>query len=308
MNVQTDIFSDGTCSCALCGKTRFTKVADKLRTGENYKVYKCTFCEHVQLLPRPSMEDDREYYNKDLQEKAIRSNVNLDNQRANSEYDVKRRADFIAGRFPMDSVILDIGCGYGFFLEEMSHRGYMIRGVEVSKERRERRDLARTIIDCDIFDINFIEEGNPNIEKVDIATLFHVLEHTSDPIGFLRNIKSVLKKNGCLIVEVPNVEELMLDTCPEYNDFYWIRAHLHYFNNKTLDYVLKKAGFKKIEIVYVQRYGVKNLCNWLMTGRPQLERPVFKMDESYQWLEDYYRKYLEKIGRTDAIMAIARKH
>lgn len=288
--------------CSLCGKTGFMKVADKLRTRENYKIYKCTCCGHVQLLPRPGMEEDREYYNKDLQEKAIRSNVNLDNLRANSEYDVDRRADFIASRFPKDSVILDIGCGYGFFLEEMSQRGYIIKGIEVSKERW---DLAKTIVDCDIFDINFAEAGNPDIEKVDIAALFHVLEHTSNPIGFLRNIKSVLKKKRSLIVEVPNVEELMLVTCPAYNDFYWIRAHLHYFNNKTLDYVLKNAGFNNVEIVYVQRYGVENLCNWLMTGKPQLEKPVFKMIESYRWLEDYYRNHLKKIGRSDAILAVA---
>lgn len=300
--MQADNLSDSPDSCALCGKTHFTEVADKLRTGENYKVYKCTSCGHVQLLPRPSTEEDREYYNKDSQEKAIRSNIDLNNLRANSEYDVNRRADFIEGRFPQDSVILDIGCGYGFFLEEMSRRGYKIKGVEVSKERRE---LAKTIVDCDIFDINFAEAESPNIEKVDIATLFHVLEHTANPIEFCRNISSVIKKNGCLIVEVPNVEELMIETCPAYNDFYWIRAHLHYFNNKTLNYVLKKAGFKEIEVLYVQRYGVENLCNWLMTGKPQLEKPLFKIDESYRWLEDYYRDCLEKTGRSDAILAVA---
>jgi SAM-dependent methyltransferase len=89
----------------------------------------------------------------------------------------------------------------------------------------------------------------PDIETVDIALLFHVLEHTSDQIGFLRNIKNVLKKNGYLIVEVPNVEEVMLETCPTYNDFYWMPVHPHYFNNKTLEYILRKAGFKEIEIV-----------------------------------------------------------
>lgn len=303
--MQADILSDSPDSCALCGKTHFTKVADKLRTGENYKVYKCTSCGHVQLLPRPGIEEDREYYNKDQQEKAIRSNINLDNLRTNSEYDVNRRADFIAGRFPKDIIILDIGCGYGFFLEEMSRRRYTIKGVEVSKERR---DLAKTITGCDIYDINFVEPVNRDIEKVDIAALFHVLEHTANPIEFCRNIRRAIKKNGCLIVEVPNVEELMLETCPAYNDFYWIRAHLHYFNNKTLDYVLMEAGFRNIEIVYVQRYGVINLCNWLMTGKPQLERPNFKIDDSYRWLEDYYRNYVEKTGRSDAIMAIAHNH
>lgn len=288
--------------CALCEKNSFVEVANKLRTGESHKIYKCNSCEHIQLLPRPSAEEDREYYNKDKQEKAIRSDINLDNLRINSECDVQRRADFIANRFPIDSTILDIGCGYGFFLTEILRRGYKVRGVEVSRDRRE---LIKRVKDYNVLDIDFTEIENSDIEKVDLATLFHVIEHIADPIRFLRNIKNILRENGCLIIEVPNVEELMLKTCVAYNNFYWIRAHLHYFRSKTLGTVLKKAGFKKIEIIHVQRYGVENLCNWLMTEKPQLEKPKFKIKEPYGWIEGYYREYLEKNEKSDTLFVIA---
>jgi 2-polyprenyl-3-methyl-5-hydroxy-6-metoxy-1,4-benzoquinol methylase len=212
------------------------------------------------------MDEEKQFYDEDMQEKAIRKEVDLKNLRANFRYDVHRRAEFISGRFSKDMAILDVGCGYGFFLEEIVQRGYKIKGIKISRERRE---LAKTVTNVQILDINLAEPHvKVGIEQVDIATLFHVLEHMVDPIEFCRNIRRLLRKKGCLIVEVPNVDELMLETCPAYNQFYWNRAHLNYFSKKTLTAVLKKAGFKEVEVTYVQRYGIENLCNWLTTGAP----------------------------------------
>jgi SAM-dependent methyltransferase len=145
----------GVGECNLCGDRWFAKLVDKLRDGdEKHKVYRCLSCGHVQLLPRPSVNDDKKYYDKDSQEKAIRPKVILEEQRENFKYDVLRRANFIAGRFSKNKEILDVGSGYGFFLEEMSKRGYKIKGIEISKERRK---LARTITDVPIFDVNLNE-------------------------------------------------------------------------------------------------------------------------------------------------------
>jgi 2-polyprenyl-3-methyl-5-hydroxy-6-metoxy-1,4-benzoquinol methylase len=254
-------------------------------------------------LPCPNIDEEKRFYDKNKQDKAIHEEINIDELRSNFMHDTLRRADFISKRFSTENKILDVGCGYGFFLEEMSRRGYKIAGVEISKERRE---LAETVTDCNIFDINFEDGVDSSIYKFDAVTLFHVLEHAVDPIEFCRNVKNVIKENGCLVIEVPNVNELMLETCQSYNKFYWIRAHLNYFSKKTLSTVLKKAGFSNIEILFVQRYGVENMVNWISTGTPQIKKPVFTIPDPYKWLEDYYRNYLEDTGRSDAIVAVAK--
>jgi 2-polyprenyl-3-methyl-5-hydroxy-6-metoxy-1,4-benzoquinol methylase len=290
--------------CNLCGHDRFKKVADKLRDTSDYKVYKCMSCGHVQLLPRPTASENKRFYDEDRQEKTIRKKVNLENLRTNFRHDIRRRVEFMRNRFPKNKMILDLGCGYGFFLEEMAQLGYKIKGIEISKERRE---LAKKVTNIPIFDINVAEPNvRVTIEPVDVVTLFHVLEHIAYPITFCKNIKQkLLKKGGCLVVEVPNVNELMLKACPAYNEFYWNRAHLNYFSEETLKKVLEKAGYKEIEITYIQRYGIENLCNWLITGKPQLEKPVFEIIDPYKWLENYYRKYLGATGRADTIFAAA---
>ncbi len=43
--------------------------------------------------------------------------------------------------------LLDIGCGYGFFLEKMAQRGWAVEGIEVSRPGREyaRKTLGLSI-------------------------------------------------------------------------------------------------------------------------------------------------------------------
>ena len=287
--------------CNLCNNDIFEIVANRLRDSDDYKIYKCMSCSHVQLLPRPFVSEDKEYYDGNRQDRAIHKVINIKELKKSSISDVNRRADFIENRFSKNIDILDVGVGYGFFLEEMTNRGYKIKGVEISDERR---DIAKTIIDVPILDINFCEESS-GTESVDVVTLFHVLEHITDPIQFCKNLRNIIKKDSYLIVEVPNIDELLLQTCPEYNEFYWIRAHLNYFNAAILTDVLKRAGFRNIEMNFVQRYGVENLSNWLMTGKPQLESPRFNINDSYKWLEDHYRNYLEENGLSDTLFAIA---
>jgi len=86
------------------------------------------------------------------------------------------------------------------------------------------------------------------------------------------------------------------------------RLPLMNFSKKTLEKDLKSAGSKKIDVKHIQRYDIENLCNWLITGKPQIEKLVFEIDGSYKWLEDYYRNYLENIERTDALVAMAYKN
>ena len=106
--------------------------------------------------------------------------------------------------------------------------------------------------------------------------------------------------------EVPNVSEMLLEACHEYNDFYWIRAHLNYFSKNTVLDCLKKAGFGDVEVRFQQRYGLVNLCNWLSAGKPQIEKPVFEINKEYKPIEDNYRNFLEEQGKSDALIAIAR--
>lgn len=292
-------------SCNLCGLNTFELVKNELRDEKvKYKVHRCLTCGHIQLLPRPDEEDDRAFYNNNLQDKNREKEIDYDKLRANNMFDTDRHVRLINEvSDDKNCSILDIGSGYGFFPNALYDHGYKnISGVEISSERRH---LAMKHGCVNILDVD-VNKPDKEIGRFDIVTLFHVLEHMADPILFLQNVRKLVNKKGFLICEVPNVSEMLLDNCKEYNDFYWIRAHLNYFSDKTLLNCLNQAGYQDVQIRFEQRYGLLNLGNWLTTGKPQIDKPVFEIADGYKPVESFYRRCMESAGKSDAIIALAR--
>lgn len=291
--------------CNLCGDVGFTLVKERLRDGDlKFRVHQCRSCGHIQILPKPSDEDDKKFYDGNLQDRNRNKEIDYEKLRRNNMFDSERHVRLVKTLCAEPNTrILDIGSGYGFFINELSRAGYTnITGIEISSERR---DIALQHTDIPVIDHDVNSPGR-DIGRFDLITCFHVLEHMADPVQFLNNIRPLINENGIFICEVPNVNELMLKTCGSYNDFYWIRAHLNYFDGDTLLACFHKAGYQNVEIKYEQRYGLLNLGNWLVNGAPQIERPVFEIDTAYKDIESYYRNYLESRGESDAVMAIIR--
>ncbi len=209
----------------ICKSKEFKLVANRPRDSDRHKVITCNKCNLVQLSRIPSIEDDKKFYDENRQSKNIRELTDIKVIRRNSADDTMRRVNFVSRFISKDSTIIDIGSGYGFFIDEMDKHGFNIIGLEISKERRE---ISRKVTNVQVLDTN-ISKSPLEIEKVDYMILFHVLEHISNPIKFLETLRLHLKENGKVIIEVPNIDDLMLESNKAYRDFYWQRAHLLYF-------------------------------------------------------------------------------
>lgn len=93
---------------------------------------------------------------------------------------------------------LDVGCGGGFFMNEMSKRGALVTGIDYSrfgimfaKERFPQLDLRVG----SVHDLNMFESNT-----FDIVTLFDIIEHISDQKKAFLEIQRVLKPKGLLIL------------------------------------------------------------------------------------------------------------
>jgi len=291
--------------CNLCNSDNFELVKSQLRDDkEKFRVYSCKSCAHVQLVPKPTPQEDKEFYDKNLQDKGRGKDIDYNKLSANNMFDTLRHLRLVEELgIGKESKILDIGAGYGFFATALCNSGYKnVTGFEISDQRRKiaAEMSPATMID---FDVN---NPDKDIGKFDVITLFHVLEHMADPIKFLKNIFKSLSAKGIFICEVPNVDEKLLNVCSDYNDFYWIRAHLNYFNQQGLRFCFDRAGYKKVDIIYQQRYGLINLCNWLVAGKPQTDKPIFEINDHYGDLEKIYKQGLEAQGKSDAMIIVVR--
>lgn len=292
--------------CNLCGSLKFSLYRGRLRDGNSkIKVFRCLRCAHIQLLPRPKAEEEREYYGRNKQDRDAGKKIEYGLLKANNNYDTLRHLRLFKGLCrDKKARILDIGAGYGFFVEALYRNGYRrVTGLEMSAQRSM---MAKIHSRAGILSLDINSFSGERLGKFKAITLFHVLEHDSDPVSLLSNIRGLLCSGGLLICEVPNVKELLIEQCREYDDFYWMRAHLNYFSVKTLLSCFRKAGYSKVKISCRQRYGLINLCQWLASGKPQIARPVFEISPGYKTVEDFYRKYLASRGRSDTLIAVAR--
>lgn len=286
--------------CVLCGNDSGEVISHKVRDSRKNKVVKCYNCEHVQLTPIPSRKEDALFYDNNLQEKNLKQSFSLKDHRKKSRIDTERRTDLVSHLCKKTDKILEIGSGHGFFLERMRKAGYDITGLEVSKERRK---ISKKVTKVKILDINLMDK-NLDIGKFDIIVFFHVLEHISDSISFLKNLKKLLKKNGKIVIEVPNFDDFQINLNQDYKRWHFQRAHIHYFTPKTLKKILQKSSFKKITIEGIQRYGIGNMLNWKINKKPQLDSPDFEFKDGYEIVDENYKHFLEKNLICDTIIAI----
>ena len=82
---------------------------------------------------------------------------------------------------PANAKILEVGSGYGWFVEIMSGRGYDIIGIELSIEKCESTKQRSGI---ELLSVNLLDEKLPDgwKEQYDVVFMFHLLEHLSNPI------------------------------------------------------------------------------------------------------------------------------
>ena len=102
-----------------------------------------------------------------------------------------------------DSKILDLGCGPGYFLDEMKSRGYTdLTGVTLSPDDiKICEDKGHTIKK---YDLSFIPQSEGYYdESVDFIFLRHALEHSPYPIFSLMEYNRILKQFGKIYIEVP---------------------------------------------------------------------------------------------------------
>ena len=142
--------------------------------------------------------------------------------------------------------ILDIGASVGQFLFAAKERGWDISGVEVSAAAVQMAKQRYGInIQAGALEDARIQEG-----PFDVITLWHVFEHFPGPVQALKKIHALLKKDGCLVMEVPNIgsREALLNGA----NWAYLRPgeHLYHYTRDTITGTLEAAGFTVETIEY----------------------------------------------------------
>jgi predicted SAM-dependent methyltransferase len=124
-----------------------------------------------------------------------------------------------------------------------------------------------TIFDTNIYETNnlnskikinqsFFSSKNIEIETIDTIILSHVIEHLYSPRQNLNDMWNCLKKDGQLILSIPNIENMILDKFTNALSF----EHTYYTNESLLTFLLKSAGYEVVEKYDFSRHNIFLRC------------------------------------------------
>jgi len=137
-----------------------------------------------------------------------------------------------------ESIILEVGCGRGFVVRSLRSSGFNINGVELA-------------------DVNVTHEAKPFVDAATDATdlpasyresvstilLLDVIEHISDPVTFLNNIKISYPNLDNVVITVPARQEIWSN----FDDYF---GHHRRYDIKSSKALVDKLGAELVTTRY----------------------------------------------------------
>jgi len=209
--------------------------------------------------------------------------------------------------------ILDIGCADGAFLSYLKkYNGWKLYGVEKNDEIPKSRYSLNGV---NIF-YGDLKQANYNNMQFDIVTMWDVIEHIEDPIGILCEINRILKKDGFLIIKVPNGRCLDVKIFKKYWAGIDAPRHIYIFNKENLGCLLQNSGYE-IKKAITQFGGYLNFLKSLQFLLS--EKKIFneqKLDSLIRLLKNpFFRvlsfpifKIINLLGYGSSLVIVARKN
>lgn len=170
----------------------------------------------------------------------------------------------LISQYSKGKTALDIGCGTGEFIQRGLDFGWKIDGIELSSNARSiALAKTKTNIKQDIFDPYFENS------KYDVITLWHVLEHLSDPVIYLNKFKEILNPNGIIVIAVPNFKAYDAKHYDKYWAAYDVPRHFYHFSQTAMQQIsmVNNMTIEAIHPLLFDSFYVSLLSEQHKTGR-----------------------------------------
>lgn len=236
--------------CDLCGSQQ----KHLITTENDYPISRCADCSLVYVSRIPKVDGGKvigEYYSGESEE---------------IEAGRIRYADVstfllneIGKVHPKKGKLLDVGCGYGFFLLKARENGWQVFGTELSNIAVQYMRTKQGLENVWFADLS--DDFLP-VKKVDVINLTNVLEHVPSPTKTLFECAELLEKDGVLLIRVPNmdfsrVKEMFIPLIQKMGlgtggELSYLATeppiHLTGFTARTLRKYFSKAGFRTVAV------------------------------------------------------------
>jgi SAM-dependent methyltransferase len=240
------IFSDHSrfekIACPACESKEQVAEIDK----HGFTYVRCPQCETLFVNPRPKVADLQKFYS-ESESTTFWVNEFFKPKAENRRTLMFRpRAEAIAQRFPekANGKVGEIGAGFGIFLEELQKLWPNCQSIAIEPSR----EMAQICADKGLQVIETMFEDLAAAENdFDLLTSFELVEHLQDPFGFFSKARKCLRPGGALFFTTLSGFGFDIQLLGKDSKSVSPPHHLNFFNPKSIELLLKRAGFGRVE-------------------------------------------------------------
>jgi SAM-dependent methyltransferase len=238
--------------CAVCGAPT---PAQPWAVVQGFNLVRCPGCGVRRVSPRLTPAGLQAYYDADYwrsTDSVTRGYFDYPGDEANIRRTFRRRLAWLERRLgPGRGRSLDVGCAYGFLVDEARTRGWDAHGLEWSAHAVEHAPAAVR---------GRIERGSlATISAApgtcDLVTLWDYLEHSPDPRADLSAVARLLKPGGWVSLIIPDAGSLLARVQgPRWEEYKKPQEHLYFFTFRQLARLLRELGFEVRDRQWAGKY------------------------------------------------------
>ncbi|MBU0929642.1 MAG: methyltransferase domain-containing protein [Nanoarchaeota archaeon] len=238
--------------CNLCGSSEYEVVHKGLKDENidltkkytsssnvigNDQIVRCKNCGLKYVNPRLTEKEIVSGYSEGSDELFV-------SQTRGRELTFKKSLKLI-DKYSQKGKILDIGTAGGSFLKVAKDKLWDVEGIEPNKWLCDwaLKNYGIKIKQGTLFD----KKNKFKDDEFDVITLWDVLEHVADPKKTLEECNKIMKKNGLLVVNYPDIGSPVSKAMGK-RWIFLLSVHLFYFDKKTIKKILNETGFDVIKI------------------------------------------------------------
>ena len=277
-------------SCIACGSDQSNFLFNK--SGFSYSI--CSKCSTVFLNPRPPQSSFEVFYKTSLSSKfwsdVFFPSVAEARRERIFEPRVRLIQDYFSQRDFSFSSLLDVGAGFGLFLEEW-------RKVDPSTSLYAIEPSPSLASTCRSKGFDVFEDVVENInskyfQKVDLIVCFEVLEHIHNPLNFIKTLKSFLSPHGRLLITTLSYSGFDLQILQERSSQVSPPHHINFITLSGFKYLFESAGFSNIDISTPGLLDVDIIANYVASNSdlsflPSFVHSILSSDDSKASFQDY---------------------
>ncbi len=232
-------------TCVACGAAEYDLAFEK----NGFAYVECQECGSLYLNPRPHKLTFDRFYKDSVSSRYWADTFFPAVAEARRESIFRPRAaklaDICHERKLKPGTTIDVGAGYGIFLDEWRAIYPESKCIAVEPSQSLAgicRDRGFEVDESVVEDV--IEYSN----AADLLTCFEVFEHVHDPLAFLQSLTKLVRPGGLLLISTLGVDGFDIQVLWEKSKSIFPPHHINFLSHSGFSRLFGKAGLEDVEI------------------------------------------------------------